>query len=187
MPPPGGVSEPGQWSQSASPGFTPEGPPAQGYQYGGPAGAPGGPPPEALAGFWIRLAARLLDGVLLWIAQIIISIPLALGFRDNAVGVGLGLYALSLLLSLGYFTYLHGSAAGQTIGDRACGIRIADADSGGSIPYSRALIRVLMSYVSSIPFALGFFWMLWQPRKQTWHDLVANTLVVKTSFYPAHR
>lgn len=145
---------------------------------------PGGPPPEALAGFWIRFGARFIDGLILWVVQIIISIPFGLAAAYNP-RAGFGVFALSILINLGYFTYLHGSAAGQTVGDRACGIRIADADSGGSIPYSRALIRALMSAVSGMAFLLGYLWMLWQPRKQTWHDLVANTLVVRTRYYPA--
>jgi uncharacterized RDD family membrane protein YckC len=185
MPPPGGVSGPGQWSQSASPGFTPGGPPpAPGYQYGGPSGAPGAPPPEALAGFWIRLGAAVIDGIIL---NIIVNIITRLfGLESNIdpreAGAAGG---ISLIINLGYYTYLHASAAGQTIGNRICGIRIADADTGGSIPYSRALIRALMSIVSAIPLGLGYFWMLWQPQKQTWHDLVAKTLVVRTRYYPA--
>lgn len=184
-PPPGGGSGPGQWSQSGSPGFTTGGPPpAPGYQYGGPTGAPGAPPPEALAGFWIRFGAAFIDGILLNIVSSIISGIFGLGssFDPRDAGAASG---VSLLLNLGYFTYLHATAAGQTVGNRVCGIRVADAESGGSIPYSRALIRALMSIVSAIPIFLGYFWMLWQPQKQTWHDLVAKTYVVRTRYYPA--
>lgn len=185
MPPPGGVSGPGEWSQSASPGFTPAGPPpAPGYQYGGPSSAPGAPPPEALAGFWIRLGAAIIDQFILNIVTVIIAGIFGQRFRPYSPEVN-GADALNLLLNLAYFTYLHGTAAGQTIGNRVCGIRIADVDSGGPIPYSRALIRHLMSYVSALPIVLGYLWMLWQPQKQTWHDMVARTLVVRTRYYPA--
>lgn len=168
-----------------------------GYQYPGPAapvGPSGAPPPEALAGFWIRFGAALIDGVLMLFISALFG---GLGF-DTAggtdldpvtqLGTSLGyLLGGAFLPSLVYFTVLHGSASGQTLGDRACGIRVADRASGGRVPYPRALIRVLVSYVSAMPFALGYFWMLWQPQKQTWHDLAASTLVVKTSYYPAHR
>jgi uncharacterized RDD family membrane protein YckC len=33
-------------------------------------------------------------------------------------------------------------------------------------------------FLSSIPFSLGFFWALFNKRKQTWHDLIARTFVV---------
>ena len=38
--------------------------------------------------------------------------------------------------------------------------------------------------LSALPCFLGFFWMLWEPRKRTWHDIVANSLVVRASVYP---
>ena len=41
-----------------------------------------------------------------------------------------------------------------------------------------------MSNLSALPCFLGFFWMLWDQRKRTWHDIVANSLVVSASFYP---
>ena len=33
-------------------------------------------------------------------------------------------------------------------------------------------------------FLLGYFWMLWDREKQTWHDKFANDVVVPTSAYP---
>jgi hypothetical protein len=41
-----------------------------------------------------------------------------------------------------------------------------------------------MSNLSALPCFLGFFWMLWDRRKRTWHDMVANSLVVRAGFYP---
>ena len=40
-----------------------------------------------------------------------------------------------------------------------------------------------MSNLSARLCFLGFFWMLWDSRKQTWHNLVANSLVVRASVY----
>ena len=41
-----------------------------------------------------------------------------------------------------------------------------------------------MMWVGSIPLYLGWFWMLWDSEKQTWHDKVANTFVVPADAYP---
>jgi uncharacterized RDD family membrane protein YckC len=41
-----------------------------------------------------------------------------------------------------------------------------------------------MSNLSALLCFLGFFWMLWDRRKQTWHDMVANSLVVRASVCP---
>ena len=44
---------------------------------------------------------------------------------------------------------------------------VLDADTGRSLPYVRAFVRALMSNLSALPCFLGFFWMLWEPRKRT--------------------
>jgi uncharacterized RDD family membrane protein YckC len=88
------------------------------------------------------------------------------------------------LVELVYFTYFHATSAGQSIGNKILGIRVLDADSGGSLPWVRAFARALMSNISALPCFLGFFWMLWDPRKRTWHDIVADSLVVRASVYP---
>jgi uncharacterized RDD family membrane protein YckC len=36
-----------------------------------------------------------------------------------------------------------------------------------------------MKLVSGVALGLGYLWMLWDPNKQTWHDKVAKTYVVK--------
>jgi uncharacterized RDD family membrane protein YckC len=40
-----------------------------------------------------------------------------------------------------------------------------------------------MKYVDSLPIYLGFFWMLWDREKQTWHDKVAGSVVVPVDAY----
>lgn len=157
----------------STPNWSPDQPPdpAQ-YQtpaVGGP--APAGPHPDALAGFWIRFAGALIDGILLSIVA---------GVIDAVIDFGL----VGIILGGAYFTYFHASAAGQTIGNRICSIRIVDEANGQSVDYGRAAIRWLMSYVSGLAILIGYLWMLWDPKKQTWHDKVARTLVVRTSYYP---
>jgi uncharacterized RDD family membrane protein YckC len=92
--------------------------------------------------------------------------------------------ARSFWSRLAYFTYFHATSAGQSIGNKIMGTRVLDADTGRSLPYARAFVRALMSSLSALACFLGFFWMLWEPRKRTWHDIVANSLVVKASAYP---
>jgi hypothetical protein len=89
-----------------------------------------------------------------------------------------------VLVDLVYFTFFHATTAGQSIGDRIMGIRVLDAATGRSLPYVRAFTRALMSNLSALPLFLGYFWMLWEPRKRTWHDIVADSLVVRATYYP---
>jgi uncharacterized RDD family membrane protein YckC len=89
-----------------------------------------------------------------------------------------------ILVELAYFTWFHATGAGQSIGNKILGIRVLDTSTGRSLPHVRAFARALMSNLSAIPLFLGFFWMLWEPRKRTWHDIVADSLVVRTTYYP---
>lgn len=149
-----------------------------------------GPPPEALAGFWRRLVAALLDWLLVGIVAAAIgelfgveapSPPSADGGINLQFQPAPGPF---ILVELAYFTYFHATSAGQSIGNKIMGIRVLDTDTGRSLPYARAFVRALMSNLSALPCFLGFFWMLWDRRKRTWHDIVANSLVVRTIFYP---
>ena len=126
------------------------------------------------ASFGIRFVAALIDGILLGVIGGVLSAILG-----RAVGT-----ALQILLGLAYYTYLEGSPSGQTLGKRAMSIRVIDFNGTGSIGTTRALIRYLGRYLSGIPCLLGYFWMLWDPQKQTWHDKFAQSVVVPTSAYP---
>jgi len=92
----------------------------------------------------------------------------------GGVGVGLG-----ILVSLSYFTYFHGSR-GYTPGDAALRIRVVDVRDrpGEVIGYGRAFGRWLMSIVSGLVLLLGYLWMLWDARKQTWHDKAVGSLPI---------
>jgi uncharacterized RDD family membrane protein YckC len=154
-----------------------------------PAFAAAGPPREALAGFWRRLVAAFLDWLLIGIVAAAVGdlfgveapTPPA---ADGGVNFQLAGTGPFILVELAYFTYFHATSAGQSIGNKILGIRVLDADTGRSLPYARAFARALMSNLSALPCFLGFFWMLWEPRKRTWHDMVANSLVVRTTVYP---
>ena len=126
------------------------------------------------ASFWLRLAAALIDGVLLGVVGTIIRVILG-----DVLGS-----AVNLLLGLAYYTYLEGSPSGQTVGKRAMSIRVIDFAGGGPIGPGRALIRYIGRLISAIPCGLGYWWMLWDAEKQTWHDKIATTVVVPTSAYP---
>jgi uncharacterized RDD family membrane protein YckC len=57
------------------------------------------------------------------------------------------------------------------------GLKVVAPD-GSHISVWRALIRVLMFFISAILFFLGFLWVLGDDRRQGWHDKVAGTFVI---------
>ena len=69
---------------------------------------------------------------------------------------------------------------GQTWGRKIVGVKVIDASTGAPIGVWRALGRQLFEgTISSWLFYLGFWWMLWDPQNQTWHDKAVNSVVVK--------
>ena len=51
--------------------------------------------------------------------------------------------------------------------------------TGEPIGYGRAIGRAVMSIVSALAILLGYIWMIWDKDKQTWHDKVASSVVVR--------
>jgi len=143
-----------------------------------PGGVPAGPSGPR-ADFWYRLGGFLIDGVILYVIGLVIGVI----FRGNLVSQIL----ISLAAGIAYSVYFIGSGSGQTPGMRLLNIRAVDAVTGGRVDYGRAFIRYLVGIVSQLPCYLGYFWMLWDPERQTWHDKVAKTFVVPTSAYPVER
>jgi uncharacterized RDD family membrane protein YckC len=141
----------------------PQAPPEPAYNAGGASGP--------RAGFWRRFAAAFIDGLLI-----------------NAVAYALGqispiLNILGLVGSIAYYVILEGGPTGQTLGKKALGIRVYDLAQGGPIGYGRAFIRWIGRIASTIPIFLGYFWMLWDSEKQTWHDKLAGSVVVPADAY----
>lgn len=112
----------------------------------------------ARAGFWIRTAATLLDFVLLgWV------LSFANGFFPYlwiAYHVGMWLWK------------------GTTIGGIVCSLKVVRVD-GRPLDFSVALVRGLASVFSFLALCVGFFWAGWTPEKQSWHDKIAGTVIVK--------
>jgi uncharacterized RDD family membrane protein YckC len=133
-------------------------------------GGPTGP----RASFGRRLGASLIDGIILLIVSLILR---------TIVSQGLGT-VLTIVIGVAYLGFFEGSASGQTIGKRALGIRVIDYRTGGSIGYGRGVLRYFARYLSAIPCLLGYFWMLWDKERQTWHDKLISDVVVPTSAYP---
>ena len=85
---------------------------------------------------------------------------------------------LATVASLFVLAYWTGSRGGSPLRVRL-GVLVLDENDGSYIGTKRAVYRGLMSYVSQIALFLGYLWMLWDPKKQTWHDKVAKSVVVK--------
>jgi uncharacterized RDD family membrane protein YckC len=125
----------------------------------------------ARAGFGSRLVASLIDVVPFALVGVLLLRPAGLTVA----------YVVATGSLFAYFAFLEGGPSGQTVGKRVMGIRVADIDGGGQIGTSRALVRAIGRYVSAVACMLGYLWMLWDGERQTWHDKLADSIVVPAS------
>ena len=167
-------------------------PPQPAYTAGTPYGSPTMAAPLQAAvfpygGFWIRLVAYILDGLILGAAQLAVAIAVgaasaAGGMRgESAFEAAFGTaYVAGFLISLVYYVALP-PTAGATLGKLVLGYHIVAAD-GRHIGFGRALGRYLGYIVSGLVLCLGFIWIGIDSYKQGWHDKIAGTYVVRKEF-----
>ncbi len=112
------------------------------------------------ASFWERLGAAFLD-------IIIVSI----------LGALVGGPPLGFLVALAYFAGMW-AWKGTTVGGVVLNLKVVRLDDK-PVTFTVALVRGLASALSVIVLFLGFLWMIWDREKQTWHDKIAGTVVIR--------
>ena len=132
-----------------------------------------------LAGFFRRFFAFTLDWIILSILADIVRFAYRFGggSQGDMISVDAAI-VLSAILFFLYFTLLT-AESGQTLGKMVMGVRVVRTD-GTNLSHTRAFVRSFGYILSSAIFWLGFLWALWDRRKQTWHDKIADTMVVRT-------
>ena len=133
--------------------------------------------PHDFAGFWIRFGADLLDGACYWgigLAAWLVIDKGMLHSQNDTVATWIVFAATC------YNAYYLLGTRGQSWGRRNAAIKVVSAGTLRPIGIWRALLRaILAATVSAIPFMLGFLWMLWDPKKQTWHDKIVGSYVLR--------
>jgi uncharacterized RDD family membrane protein YckC len=140
-----------------------------------PVWAPASPPSVSAstlprAGFFIRLAALALDGILIGMLVGFLSslLPRFLQFSHGPGGV---------LLALAVYGAVMWKHKGTTIGGIVCGLKVVRIDHR-EIDWATAIVRALGCFLSMIVAGLGFIWVAFDDDKQSWHDKIAGTMVV---------
>jgi len=126
------------------------------------------------AGFWRRVAAVLLDGLLL----AVVTAPLTNVMVDDPYRFGGPGNLLSSAIGWLYFALMESSSKQATLGKLALGIHVTDLD-GRRIGFGRATGRYFAKILSALILGIGFLMAAFTERKQGLHDLIAQTLVLK--------
>ncbi len=112
------------------------------------------------AGFLPRLAASVLDALVVLVVWGMLHLPFNY-----------------LLLLLVYHVAFWAWRA-TTLGGAVMNLRIERLD-GRKVDVAIAVVRALGAVVSIMPVFLGFLWVNWDPEKQSWHDKIAGTVIMR--------
>jgi uncharacterized RDD family membrane protein YckC len=145
---------------------------------GGYAPMQGYAPAATYAGFWIRVVAYIIDGILLAVVGRLIDFALSVNPADTSSGPYVLSSFLQLIIDIGYFTYMW-SYQGATLGQRIFKLRVVDANTGQRISVGKALLRWLGILISTLACFIGLIWVAFDSRKQGWMDKIAGTYVLQ--------
>ncbi|MEX0780492.1 MAG: RDD family protein [Balneolales bacterium] len=125
------------------------------------------------AGFWKRLAALIVDYIVIFSVYIVINF--ILGWYPGEVGRQYAIfYTIFVWL---YFASLESSQAQATLGKRSINLIVTDLD-GNRISFLRATARHFGKILSSFIFLIGFFMAGFTQKRQALHDMLASCLVL---------
>ena len=139
-------------------------------------------------GFWLRVIAYIVDGILLNIAFGIIGAVVGISIipADPAkidplefIGQMGSVQLVALVATWLYFALMESSPRGATVGKMVTGLRVVD-EQGNRISFLRATGRFFAKYISAIILMIGFLMVAFTDRKRGLHDMIAGTLVIKT-------
>lgn len=139
---------------------------------------------EEYAGFFRRFAAVLIDSIFFLVITLLVHAIVSDGssvtvyVEDGSFGFesdgGWTEQLVYAIITIGMWKKMLG-----TPGKLLMECHVVDARTGEAIGVTQGVIRYLAYFVSLIPFGLGFFWILWDKRKQGFHDKIAKTVVVR--------
>ncbi len=148
------------------------------------------------AGFWKRVAAYAIDGLVIGIAGAVVGgiigavLGAALLSGSNDFGAGFVVIQLisnlvSIALAAVYYAGFHASTSQATLGKMAVGIKLVRSD-GSRISVARGVGRYFATFLSGVILGIGFLMAAFTERKQGLHDMVCDTLVVDKWAFTAH-
>ncbi len=151
------------------------------------------------AGFWLRVVASLIDGIIMSAAMGVLLVPLFLltgmgahlnrmaqrnSQPDPAIIFGfLGMMfvfvVVAVLIQWLYHAYLESGEKQATWGKQALGVYVTDL-TGNPVTFGRASGRFFAKMVTGmIPLGIGYAMAGFTERRQALHDMIASCLVLR--------
>lgn len=138
-------------------------------------------------GFWVRVVASLIDGVILLVVQFALifafgsstSSTTAAGFAASAQSDSAMLNIIIFIIGIAYYAGFESSARQATPGKTAMGLVVTDIN-GRRISPLRAIGRYFAKILSWLILLIGFIMVAFTARKQGLHDIICSTLVLQS-------
>lgn len=213
-PPPSPESQPSAGNE-VPPGYypPPSDQPAYGQQpygqspYGqAPYGQPGYPPagygmppagfvpPRPYAGWWQRVAAVIIDGLLAFaVGGIIMILGFVIAFMnstedpytgevENVNPLGIILVVIGAIAYLAFIVWNRGirtGQRGQSFGRQFIGIEVISSEHGRYLGAGMGFLRWLLDTIFANICFVNYLWPLWDEKKRTWHDMIVSSIVIR--------
>jgi len=136
--------------------------------------------PQYFASFDQRLLASAIDFfmiTLLYIFLVLLSF-IFLNERNERIIVAISLLPVIPLVKFIYSVFAEASIAQATLGKRLLAIKVTDM-GGNRIDIATAIGRNAAKLLSTMPVFFGYLYSFLNRKQQCWHDIIANTLVIK--------
>lgn len=130
-------------------------------------------------GFWERFAAAIIDGIILYIPVALLQYSMGGAAQEISTKM-LWQNVIALAIQWLYFATMESGDNQATFGKKALGLKVTDLQ-GERITFAKATGRYFGKFISAIIFFIGYLMMLWSPKKQTLHDVMAGTLIIKNN------
>jgi uncharacterized RDD family membrane protein YckC/Tfp pilus assembly major pilin PilA len=136
------------------------------------------PTSDVYAGFWPRVGAYVIDYFVYVAGSFVLGIALAPVAASESAGAIV--FLVSLLAMFFYDVLMHCSSYQATLGKLALGIKVTDL-AGERIGFAQATGRFFAEILTAFTIGIGYVMAAFTERRQTLHDKIAGTLVVKKS------
>lgn len=131
------------------------------------------PPLVDYAGWWRRVGATIIDYLIVAVGAVVVSMFFAATQSAAIAFIGL----LVVFVGVAAYFIVPNTNGGATVGKSVLGVKI-QLEDGGDLGLGVSTLRFLGSALSWT-WILGILWPLWDDKKQSFHDKIALTVVVK--------
>ena len=144
------------------------------------------------AGFWIRFAAAILDGLILFLPNLLLNYLFTLTMStvfhrptldaqhpqiNSEVLAGLGMYYVVLFTVTSIYNGFCFSRFGGLPGMLICGLRVIRPD-GQRVSFLRGAARYFANILNVVILFTGYLFIVFDDQKRALHDYICDTRVV---------